>query len=258
MGFRKGGDAIKLLISSDWHPDRVTAGISRFDEVQAAVDVTVAQAVEHCVDAYLWLGDLCDPGGMRSYRAIAMLMRAVIRLNSHGIDFVGITGNHDVIDDGSGSSVLTPLKELTLDDVFIVDAPRMVELYTRSGEVQTLKTLKVLCLPFTPRSHSYDPEEVVAQCEEADIVMGHLNIEGITPGSETTDMPRGREVFFPYKSVRNKFPNALLLNGHYHKGTVWKGKAGRFKQGITIPGSLARLTFGEEHIMPRYLIVEAS
>ena len=108
----------------------------------------------------------------------------------------------------------------------------------------------VLALPFTSRAHAYDPAEAVRQngTDAPALVLGHLNIEGIEPGSETADFPRGREVFLPVPLIRERFPNATIACGHYHRRQVF--------QGVHIPGSLARLTFGEEENEPGFLIAE--
>ena len=80
------------------------------------------------------------------------------------------------------------------------------------------------------------------------IIAGHLNLEGITAGSETTKMPRGREVYWPLDAIRECFPDALVLGGHYHERQLY--------QGVQIIGSLARLTFGEEDTQPAFIEVE--
>jgi hypothetical protein len=110
-----------------------------------------------------------------------------------------------------------------------------------------------VALPFAPRSHAYDPGEFVrsAPCPSSQrvLVLGHLNLEGIEPGSETTDLPRGREVLFPLEACGEVYGGrALLLNGHYHRRQSYKG--------VQIPGSLERLTFGEAANAPGYLVVD--
>lgn len=77
------------------------------------------------------------------------------------------------------------------------------------------------------------------------LIVGHLMIEGIAVGSETRDMPRGRDVFLPIDSLRDHFPDAKIVNGHYHDGQMYKG--------VHIPGALARFTVGEAQNTPRFL-----
>jgi DNA repair exonuclease SbcCD nuclease subunit len=237
---------VKVLITSDWHLDAVTAGVPRYEDLKRALN-EVWEAMGG-VDAFLFLGDLCNPGTGRCHRAVAAATKFVEGLDSSMTPSLWLTGNHDVVEDGHGSHTLMPLASMRERHHVIADAPGRYE----------VGGLGVLALPFTPRSHAYDPEEVVetasSNASTIDVVVGHLNVEGIGPGSETKDMPRGREVFFPYDLLRKRFPKALLLNGHYHEGQVWK--KGKAKQGVHVPGSLERLTFGEQANAPGWIVAE--
>ena len=76
-------------------------------------------------------------------------------------------------------------------------------------------------------------------------------LPGIHPGSETEDMPRGREVLFPGEQTRGA---VARMNGHYHaRQTHGLGDGG---PDVIIPGSLARLGFGEESNEPGFLLVD--
>jgi hypothetical protein len=114
----------------------------------------------------------------------------------------------------------------------------------------------VIALPFTPFCRSYDPavflREAAFVCRSPRVLIaGHLNLEGITPGSETLDMPRGRDVFFPIEEALATFGDrAILLNGHYHERQVYRG--------VQVVGSLERLGFGELRNEPGYLLVEVN
>lgn len=250
---------MKILTTSDWHPDWVTAGVDRYSDVEHAVEEMLEVCVDGEVDAFLFIGDLCDPGTHRSHRAVALAVRVAEELRSEGVEQLWLPGNHDVIEDGNGLSTLCPLAELGY--LNLMSAPGVTQL-SRPRRVPggRAEMLNVLCLPFTPRSHDYDPEEKLRELAKhgvaPDIIAGHLNIEGITPGSETVDMPRGRNVFYPYDVARELFPGALLLNGHYHQQQVWKGTNGRNKQGIHIPGSPTRLMRVERDHTPGWLIIE--
>jgi len=115
----------------------------------------------------------------------------------------------------------------------------------------------ILALPFTPLSHTYDPCEWVAKVLDEPyslIVLSHLNVEGIVPGSETKEMPRGRDVWLPLGMLKQRKAQTIVLNGHYHKRRVTpEGIAGK---DVIIPGSLGALSFGEENHEPGYLILE--
>lgn len=246
---------MQIIVASDWHPDWVTAGLDRYDDVEHAVEEVMEMCIDRKVDAFIFAGDLCNPGTHRCHRAIGLAVRVAETLNEEGIAQLWIPGNHDVIEDGHGSHTLSMLIELGY--LTVKDSPGLTLLGPkRNGE----QSVNVMCLPYTPRSHDYDPEEEIRKLGDVapDIIVGHLNIEGITPGSETADMPRGRHVYFPYDLVRETFPDALLINGHYHQQQVWKGTGGRNKQGIHIPGSLARLTRTEKDHSPGWLVLEVN
>lgn len=240
---------MKILVTSDWHTDAMTAGVDRGPDLEEAVAETIDAAIEAKVDLYLFLGDLCDPDGVRSHRAAAVGVRAAARLQRVGVVSRWVVGNHDVIEDGSGTNTLAGVDAVGWFDggVAVYDAP-CTELFNNPNSDDRVM---MVALPFTPRSHAYDPVAFLEEVESHNgpvIVAGHLNIEGIGPGSETIDMPRGRDVFFPLAAVKKRFPKALMLNGHYHTRQTFNG--------IVIPGSLERLTFGEEKNEPGYLIVE--
>lgn len=237
---------MKILVSSDWHLDSVTAGVERFNDLKAAVWELYHFAKAERVDLFMFLGDLCDPDTSRAYRAMAFSIEVALTFADDGIPSIWITGNHDVIEDGHGSSTLLPLhKAVACRNVTVVDRPMPV--------VQHMP-INLIALPYTPRSHNYDPEAYVRGLEtkrittEPTVIAAHLNIEGIGPGSETTDLPRGRDVFLPVAAIRERWPDAIVLNGHYHKRQTFNG--------VHIPGSLERLTFGEEENEPGYLLVE--
>jgi hypothetical protein len=73
-------------------------------------------------------------------------------------------------------------------------------------------------------------------------------VEGIASGSETEEMPRGRDVFWPIEAIKKVAPKALQLNGHYHTRQVFKG--------IHHCGSLARLTHAEEGNTPAFSVYD--
>lgn len=236
----------KILVTSDWHLDHVTAGVQRFEELRHAVFAMVARAIDDNFDAFLFLGDLCDPdSGSSVFRAIEVAADAAMRLATKSIPSIWLAGNHDVIEDGTGDTTLSPLRALSVSNghVTVVERPKVLRFGHR---------LDIVCLPFTATSHAYDVEKFVRSSSTSStdvVVLGHLSIPGIIPGEETHEMPRGREICWPHEAVdampaRRKF----LANGHYHRQQVYRG--------INIPGSLARLTFGEKDHEPSFLIVE--
>jgi len=235
---------MKILVVSDLHLDWVTHGVPRFEELRRALLVeVVGKAVDEEIDAFLFLGDLCDPdSGPVVFRAMATSITLAKKLEAYGIEQVWIPGNHDVIEDGSGTTTLTPLAAIAND---------VVHVHERPGKVVLKESVTVITLPFVASSEAYDPESWVEGAMKGVVgpvvVAGHMtNIPGVTPGEEATEMPRGREVRFPIEKCGRA---DVLLNGHFHRQQ-------KTESGIWIPGSLARLTFGESDHQPGFLIVE--
>lgn len=233
---------MKLLVVSDLHADWFTAGFDRYEDVAEAVAETTTAAIREKVDGYLFLGDLCDPDTARSHRASALAVKTYMLLKDNGIESFWLAGNHDVIEDGTGATTLSALKAAGAN------------VFEQPGSAVFRGLLPIIALPYTARSHAYDPAQFIERVaggvgkQQRVLIVGHLNLEGIGPGSETTDMPRGRDVFWPTAAIREFFPNAVVLGGHIHKRQVFNG--------VQIVGSLIRCTFGEEENEPGYLIIE--
>ena len=236
---------MKIVASSDWHPDHVTHGVARFAEVKEAAHRTVDRAIEESADAYVFVGDLCDPdAGSTVFRCVELAIDVATRLAARGIASAWIAGNHDVIEDGTGDTTLSPLRALA-------NLGHLVKVYERPG-VFARAGVNIICLPYAATSHGYDVEASIADlskglAREKTIVAAHLNILGVVPGEETTEMPRGREVWLPVEAAKRAA--SIVMNGHYHRKQ-------RTKDGVWIPGSLARLTFGEEGNQPSFLVLE--
>lgn len=250
----EGVSKTTIVVSSDWHPDVVTMGIPRFSEVEAAVHQTVAHAIKIKADAYLFLGDLVDPdsGGATS-NAQAMSIEVAFLLAEHGIQSVWIAGNHDVHEDGSGATTLTPLAAIAALGKSN-NGRGLIHVVERPSCVYLNKEVAILCLPFTPSSHGVD---LAAACRDLwpedrrVIVASHLTVPGVMPGEETSEMPRGREIAYPFAETARA---AIRVQGHYHRRQTFDPKDGG--PPIQIPGSLARLTFGEEDHVPSFFVLE--
>ncbi len=234
---------MKFIAITDLHLDKSTAGADRFADVMTVLDAAVLKAQQerdagHEV-AFLFLGDLCDPNTVRAHRSVAALIAACAELNESEIDSFAIVGNHDVIEDGSGGHTLRALD--ASQHALVFDMPR--DAYHLG--------VRIIALPFTASSHNYDPDAFIRSLEPDErptVVIGHLNLEGITAGSETLDMPRGRDVFWPLDALADCFPDAILLGGHYHQRQLFKG--------VNIIGSAVRLAFDERNNQCGYAVIE--
>jgi DNA repair exonuclease SbcCD nuclease subunit len=243
---------MRIISTGDWHLDWITRGVARAEEIESAVHESVRAAVEGAATAYVFLGDLCDPdSGPATFRAIEFAMHIALKLKKQGVPSIWIAGNHDVCNDGRGTTTLTPMRAIVGAERSGEAIHRAIYLFETPGWMR-LADLFFLALPFTEPARGYN---VAAFAKEhiADraVVGAHLSVPGIIPGEETNEMPRGREVIFPFAETRAA---SLRMNGHYHRRQSFDPKDGG--PPIEVPGSLASLTFGEERNTPGFLICE--
>lgn len=222
------------LVFSDLHLDARTCGMPRFIDLDVVLNKLVEAAHFNKVDRVVFLGDLCDPGA-GAHRCVA---RAIEFADALPCQSVWLTGNHDVVEDGNGASVLEPMKAAGYT---VID--------------QVIQNDMGIWLPYVPRSRNYNPGDAIERLKAAAAmgwspcaVWGHLNLEGIAAGSETDSMPRGRDVFWPLDTLDRLLPGVPLFGGHYHQAQEFKG--------VRIIGAPARFTFGEEASEPRFMLVD--
>lgn len=240
---------MRVLFCGDSHADWVTGGLERFDEVQRARRRTIEVAKQQEVDLYVDLGDTTDPDVQEalSHRAIAANVEAGLELREAGIASAWLVGNHDIIEDGRGSHTLMALRKAGL---YVVDEPMVRSFFNEQA---------IVWLPYVHQSRRYDPVAFIrgigrplsssgAEAKKV-IVIGHMTkVIGLEVGSETNDMPRGRDMVFPVEECRKLAPQVLMVNGHYHR---------RHLHGDVItPGSLIRCTHGEEDFDPGFIVVD--
>ena len=228
----------RLLVTSDWHGDWITSGVQRVGELNAIVLEMLERFERGGFDGFAFLGDLTNPYSRNVHRAVAVATSVAAWMNVNGFPNIWIVGNHDIVESAEPNHTLLPLANMGGETV-VVDTPHQ---FWVDGQ-------PFIGLPYTPATRSYSPEEFIneIELEQQPLVLGHLMIEGIGPGSETIDMPRGRDVFLPVDAIFRKWPGAAVFNGHYHTGQVFRG--------VHIPGSLMRLTHGEENNEPGWLEV---
>lgn len=244
--------SVRAIVTSDWHADAMTLGVLRYREVEEFADTVTRHTIgvnsAKTPALFVFAGDLSDPDPPRCWRAAGLAVKVARELAECGIPSIWLTGNHDVLEDGEGSHTLMPVDGLSSSKsaVHVVDRPGPV--YPFRGDPE-FDELCVLCYPYTPRSHAYDPATVGLGLRHApELVVGHLMLEGIDAGSETKDFARGRDVFLPIDEIRRRWPTSVIVNGHYHEGRNYRG--------VHIPGAPLRLTLGEAANQPRYLEIK--
>lgn len=270
---------MRAVVFSDAHADWSTLGRPRFDDIALAFEEVFTAATGAGPTGGPWatdvffLGDLCDPDcGPVAFRIARLACDFALRLAAQGIRSHWLAGNHDALEDGSGGTTLEPLRALRLGGAIVglegdsygpVQVYDRPSIYTRGGE------LSVLALPFTSSCAPYDPAHEVERLfglldasgdhDVPLVIIGHLELPGITPGSETTDMPRGRNIRFPFEAIAERCSAGpkLLLNGHYHQRQRYTANLKDGRQLVVhVPGALERLTFGEEGNQPGFMFVE--
>lgn len=253
---------MRLCISSDWHLDKFTSGLCRFEDVSRSVRAVVALVKAERCDGFVFMGDLADPGPA-AHRCSAFAIEVASDLASAGIWSRWLVGNHDVVEDGSGSSTLSPLAAMGESRGHFLrvvngeerrDAIRVIDVWGGPCIEWLAEGVLAVALPHPARGAGYTPEEYVRGLSEIDgvaLVFGHLTVPGIERGSEVLDMPRGREVRYPIEAIRERWGDrAVMLNGHYHRSYR------RSQSPVIVPGSLERLTKSEALNEPGCLILE--
>lgn len=252
---------MKILLTSDWHIDARTAGVPRYEELTIYIEELVRVVLREKVDFIFHLGDFFNPGGMLVPLYTAKIIN-IVRAFEHQLfgesaceAMVLIAGNHDTIEDSRGPTVLSPLAAMYQfsDQVHVCERPQAFELVGR-GAVR----LGVLALPYVARA-AYNAVNTASAFENAAklpdiplVVIGHQTVPGALLGSETRDMPRGRELELPTEAIAKLKPS-LVANGHYHRAQT----VSSYGLEIVIPGSPQRLTFGERNDTRKgYTIVE--
>lgn len=256
---------MRVVVCSDAHFDVSTAGVPRFEEVERAMREAAHHAARVRADAFIFLGDLCDPdSGPVVLRAADVAVSVATWLSSSGVPSFWVVGNHDVVNDGHGTTSLSPLRSLGRvgsHDVEVVDEPRCVS--------DGLWSHDFIFLPHVASTSEYAGglgaavRSLVEKGKPA-IVFSHLSIAGVQPGEETTEMPRGAERMLPIEAIEEASPRvACVVSGHYHRRADYFLQDGEAREGdpgayvpLHVVGSLARLTFGEEQNAPGFLVLE--
>jgi DNA repair exonuclease SbcCD nuclease subunit len=245
---------MRVVCCSDAHLDWRTAGVERFDEVRESFEQAVSFAIEEKpkTDLFAFCGDLCDSdNGLDVLRATAFVVDAALKLGICGVPSVWVCGNHDICGDGR-TTTLTPLRAAALR-LRTMGSSVPILVATEGCTSQAIGGVEVLALPYSPRS--YDAEKALLDAGETAakrnyplLVFSHLMLPDMHAGSESGELARGKDRMFPLDAMRAVKP-ALVVSGHYHRAQTTK-------DGIRIPGALARLTFGEEDHTPSFLVID--
>lgn len=267
---------MKIVAISDVHGDAVTAGVRRFDEVQRSVLAAMATALHEKADALVFCGDLCDPdSGVMMVWCVELALDVARQLERRGVHSIWIAGNHDVGNDGEGTTTIDPLNALASSDrgdyAFVERVPKLREWRDGRSTLEPslvhvatesrffmIRGVEFMCLPYPSVATSYDPARAVEGCRTRIgplVILSHLQLRGMIPGEESTEMPRGREVWFPEDALVEiaRARPTIVLQGHYHRRQVFTTKSGLPIQTV---GSIATFSHGEDRGIPGYVVVD--
>jgi len=239
---------MKIVCISDIHLDCTTLGVSRFEEAKRALDEAVAYAIKEKADLFVFCGDAMDPdSGSIVFRCIDVLVRAASCLGAQKILSIWLSGNHDILEDGTDATTLLPVANAAY--AMVISSPVYAPLSPR---------LELLAFPFTSTSRAYDPVEHAKKAADGKgplLVLSHLHVQGVIAGEESKEMSRGREVWLPDEELAQlaKRRPMLVLQGHYHRRQRHRTMAGLDFQ---IIGATTRNTFGECAHSPGFLVID--
>lgn len=263
---------MRVLVTSDWHLDAVTAGVPRRDEVLAFAAKILNVAIEAKPDLFLHLGDWYTPGSMRDalYASdVARFIAAMQRCLSSRAVAVYLAGNHDELDlfdrehpdlDPSGADPEARFAVSTLSAALafrperseVCEEPRVVLLPGQWALLALPHCAPVMGIDYAAAIRAVvERKRNVLNPEAKWIVAAHLTIPGAMLGSESRELARGRDDLLPVDEIAKLSPR-LIVNGHYHRPQTVPSAAGD----IVIPGSPVRMTFAERDDLKGYLLID--
>ncbi|MEA3344849.1 MAG: exonuclease SbcCD subunit D [Chloroflexota bacterium] len=242
-----------------WDPE--TGLPIRLMDFLRALDQIVERALAEEVDLAIFAGDAYQsrdptPTYQREFAA------RIRRLAQTGTPVVLVAGNHDTPHAIGRANTIEIFDTLAVENVHVVQRPRVLALSTKSGPVQ------VVGLPWIVRSKLLAREEykglsleevnnlitdkitnIVADLQEGlisqletsipTVFTAHGTVQGATYSSERSVM-LGREVILPPSLVTNPAFDYVAL-GHIHKHQVLHNHPP-----VVYSGSIERMDFGEE------------
>jgi DNA repair exonuclease SbcCD nuclease subunit len=251
---------VKVVVVSDAHHDWVTSGVARAEEVERALWQSVEVAREQRAAAWVFAGDLCDPDDVSSVLRAGELAVALATELSRFTRSVWLTGNHDVLEDGRGTSTLQPLRGMRDGREHPVNlCERPCRMTVADGHYVLL-----VALPYVALASTYDPTSELRRLsvprnphvrsgDAPMLVVGHLSVPGVQPGEEVKELARGRDVVLPLAEIARLPGKVTVVNGHYHRAQTFRSPEG---VDVHVPGSLVRLTHGEEAHEPSILVLD--
>ncbi len=247
---------MKLLHTADLHLgmtnysklDPQTGLETRLLDFFNTFDQIVDTAIKEDVDVFIFAGDAYktrDPSPTQQ-RGFGQRLK---KLTKAGIPVVLIVGNHDTPNAEGKANTLDIYSALELDDVFVSRKVELLNIKTKSGNLQ------VVTAPWLHRQDFKSLAEKLATLYEKlkpdspAILAGHLEVEGSSFGSEK-GLAIGSDVTTPLALLSNKKLSYVAL-GHIHKHQVLGQNPP-----VVYSGSPERIDFGEEKEDKGFILVD--
>lgn len=261
---------MRFLHTGDWHVGKTLARHSRIEEARAALEMVVALAVEHEVDAVLVCGDVFEHLSP-SPDAEQVVYEALLRFEERRIPVVLLAGNHDQPQRWHAiEPLLARFSIHVVPDVRRPDRGGIVELPARDGSASA----QIAALPWVTERRLVGAAELmglagqpfqtyateVARLLEAlcgafdptkcNVLAAHLYISGAKPAGSERQLTIG-DLFAVAPQAIPATAQYVAL-GHVHRPQRVPGVAAPARYA----GSLLQLDFGEAGQEKKVVLVD--
>lgn len=251
---------MKILHTADLHIgmtnysklDPETGLESRLLDFFNTFDFIIDYAIAEKVDAFIFAGDAYktrDPSPTQQ-RGFGERIKRVAKA---GIPVIMVVGNHDTPNAEGKANTLDIYSALEIDNVWVSRKPEFFKIPTKSGNLQIVTApwlhradLKTLGDKLSSLYEKIKPEEPA-------ILVGHLQVEGASFGSEK-GLAIANDVTVPLSLLTDRRLSYVAL-GHIHK---YQELANPPTGGppVVYSGSPERIDFGEAKEKKGFVLVE--
>lgn len=261
---------MRIVHTSDWHAGRIWKGLSRIDELEAALSGLASFLAKEEVDLLLVTGDVFDHAAP-SPEAERVVFQFLKRVGQLGVESVVIAGNHDHPGRMDAWGALTALAGVrTVSRPLPPDAGGVLEVTTRLGERAIIAALPFAGIGDLVRASDLAASETNARQRYADqlrramhrlaerfrpdavnLLLAHTHFEGaVLARSE-------RAVHCTEQWAA--LPESLVPNAHYVAlGHIHKPQAIAAAPPARYAGSPMQLDFGEMGDEKSFVFLEAT
>lgn len=261
---------MRIVHTSDWHAGRLWKGLSRIDELEAALAGLATFLAKEEVDLLLVTGDVFDHAAP-SPEAERVVFQFLKRVGQLGVESVVIAGNHDHAGRMDAWGALTALAGVrTVSRPLPPRAGGVLEVVSRVGERAVVAALPFASVGDLVRATDVAKDETQARQRYADqlrramhqlsalfrpdavnLLMAHTHFEGAV-------LARSERAVHCTEQW-SAMPEALVPNAHYIAlGHIHKPQAISAAPPARYAGSPMQLDFGEMGDEKTFVFIEAA